>query len=281
MAGERWWCALAAVVALTGGCGDEGERHRSPSDIGAALRADGIVATEAGTLRLCPTGAAQLLRVRGSRAIDAWKIARRLVARTGRWPVLLGTKADVERVHEAVRSSCRDGVDSRVQVQRGARLDPVRVLAGRRRRVGIRPRELRAEPPLARQPTSEADFTVDKDILTGKPHPVVTLALLPTTESWQAPALLLFGAWNDNPDAATHAALHRRWQERFGSEIVAVTGDVIETRVARPPTDASRAISLAREQFIYAPDIVLQGTEDLASLAATVLGGRSWYFWWD
>ena len=40
-------------------------------------------------------------------------------------------------------------------------------------------------------------------------------------------------------------------------------------------------MALAREQFVYCPDIVYQGTGTLAGLAAALLEGTTWYFWWD
>jgi len=39
--------------------------------------------------------------------------------------------------------------------------------------------------------------------------------------------------------------------------------------------------SLAREQYAYCNDLVDQGTESVAALAAGLLDGTVWYFWWD
>jgi hypothetical protein len=76
-------------------------------------------------------------------------------------------------------------------------------------------------------------------------------------------------------------AVHKRWSDRYGSRIACASGDVIECTVARPPASRGEALALAREQFLYAPDIVHQGAETIEELAATLLGGRTWYFWWD
>ena len=76
-------------------------------------------------------------------------------------------------------------------------------------------------------------------------------------------------------------ALHRRWHERWGSEIACMSDDVIECTVARPPTNEVEALQLAEEHMIYCPDIVHQGTQTLEGLAAALLEGRTWYFWWE
>jgi hypothetical protein len=45
--------------------------------------------------------------------------------------------------------------------------------------------------------------------------------------------------------------------------------------------DRDAATTLAVEQFTYAYDIVEQGTQSIEALAAILLGGPMWFFWWD
>ncbi len=71
------------------------------------------------------------------------------------------------------------------------------------------------------------------------------------------------------------------WQQKYKAEIVAATHDVIEMRVGSPPTTRDAALALAREQYAYCSDIVDQGCETLSNLAAALLKGKTWYFWWD
>lgn len=60
-----------------------------------------------------------------------------------------------------------------------------------------------------------------------------------------------------------------------------IADDIIEFSVARPPQTAAEARALAREQFIYCTDIVMQGVGSEAALAATLQGSANWFFWWD
>ena len=76
-------------------------------------------------------------------------------------------------------------------------------------------------------------------------------------------------------------AAQRYWGEAYGAVIVAATADVIEMKAGRPPGTREGAVKLAREQFAYCTDIVTQGTETIENLAAGLLGGTAWYFWWD
>jgi len=57
--------------------------------------------------------------------------------------------------------------------------------------------------------------------------------------------------------------------------------DRVETRVSRPANNRQRAVNVAREQYAYCSDIVDQGMETLDVLAASLLNGTAWLFWWD
>jgi hypothetical protein len=107
------------------------------------------------------------------------------------------------------------------------------------------------------------------------------MGLVPTTTPWEVPAFLRMGGWNSCPDAAVHCAIHRYWQSQFGAVIVAATADVVEMDVSRPPGTREAAMELAKQQYNYCSDIVDQGTETLSLLAASLLNGAAWYFWWD
>lgn len=124
-------------------------------------------------------------------------------------------------------------------------------------------------------------LSVHLDLLTGEPKAEVYIALVPVAESWMIPAFLKIGGWNDCPTAAEHSAVFRYWQQHYGATVAGITMDVIELEVKNPPTTPEQALVLAQQQFIYCPDIVYQGTQTIAALAASLLNGRVWFFWWD
>lgn len=119
------------------------------------------------------------------------------------------------------------------------------------------------------------------NVLTGEPKEYVAIALVPVSESWQIPAFLKIGGWNDCPTAAEHTAIFKYWHQQYGLRVASVGGDVIELEIDRPPTTREQALQLAQQQFLYCPDIVYQGTQTIAALASTLLNGRVWFFWWD
>lgn len=109
----------------------------------------------------------------------------------------------------------------------------------------------------------------------------VVICKVPTARSWEVPAYLCFGPWNESPTAEEHVALLRYWHENYGADIITLLGDLIECTVSRPPTEREQALALAWEQFVYCPDIVMQGTDTVSALAAALCGGKTWFFWWD
>lgn len=109
----------------------------------------------------------------------------------------------------------------------------------------------------------------------------IYLALIPTRLSWQAPAFLMYGGWHSGLDPEHHVALAKRWHDRYGAELVAVMPDTVEMRAMRPPRTRADALRLAWEHYTYCVDVVIQGTQTIDALAAGLLNGRSWFFWWD
>ena len=124
-------------------------------------------------------------------------------------------------------------------------------------------------------------YTLAHDILTGEPKADLLGLRIKVGASWQIPAYLRYGGWNDCPHPAVHCAVWKYWEERFGAKIVGASSDVVEAHVAQPPASREQAIQLAWEQYFYCYDIVDQGVETISNLAASLLNHESWYFWWD
>ncbi|BAZ14953.1 hypothetical protein NIES4071_68230 [Calothrix sp. NIES-4071] len=118
-------------------------------------------------------------------------------------------------------------------------------------------------------------------MMRGMLYQEVVIALVPTTASWQVPAFLKFGNWNDCPQSEVHVALMKHWYELYGAEVVGISNDVVEMQVKNPPKDMAESLHLALEQYIYCYDIVNQGVQTLKNLATALLESKIWYFWWD
>ncbi|MFA5952387.1 MAG: DUF4253 domain-containing protein [Hyphomicrobium sp.] len=119
------------------------------------------------------------------------------------------------------------------------------------------------------------------DVVTGKPKDKVLIGLIPTVRSWEAAAFHKFGAWNDCPAPQIHVAIGREWAERFGARLIVNSADSIEYEIELPIETPEEALEVALQQYRYCPDIVDQGTETLERLAASLIGARYWFFWWD
>lgn len=107
------------------------------------------------------------------------------------------------------------------------------------------------------------------------------IARLAVDRSWKVPAVLGLGGWNESPAPHIHCFLHKAWEERYGSRIVSFGGDTIECVVTAPPANATEAMQIAWEHYLYAPDIVEQGTDTIGALAESLLHSKYWFFWWD
>lgn len=241
-----------------------------------------------------------ILSSHGSQAIQLWTRLRELVPQTEHWPVLVGEEDGLAALREQVQTSyfgsTKDILD-RATATDGARwfeqkheelIDELLEFGGElysalaEESLGGR-EEFRGLPrglwPKESSPCP--DFQIPFDVLKRTPLPVVNIALVPTMTCWHVPAFLRFGAWNECPGPEEHAAVMKLWHQCQGAEVVGITRDVVEMRVGKPPSKKVDALNLAKQQYLYCQDIVDQGTETLESLAAGLLNGTAWYFWWD
>jgi hypothetical protein len=131
------------------------------------------------------------------------------------------------------------------------------------------------------EPMSAPEFTVATEALSGRPLAKAQIVMFPTDDWTAIPAYLNFGNWNGCPAPEYHVAALRSWRDRFGAQLIGLSHDVMNIRVNRRPETREAALELAREQYLYCNDIVDQGVGNLSALAAILMAGDWWYFWWD
>jgi hypothetical protein len=73
----------------------------------------------------------------------------------------------------------------------------------------------------------------------------VFIAKVPAPNSFEALAYIGFGGWNECPTDEEHVGVLRYWHERYGADLVAIGGDMIECTVERPPITQDEALVLA------------------------------------
>lgn len=246
------------------------------ADLGEILRSHGLVDS------LQPLGDADgyYFSVPGVQAVARWSALRNMFDVTGYWPVVLGGDDDLARHHRMVADS---------------QASPAQILADARAQNGeswLRGRldqfhqihaaqldDLHEEWPADVE--HEDTFSIPIDPATAQVRAICYLGLVPASASWQVPALLRFGDRNTCPPPSVHVSVLARWERMYAAEIVGMTRDTLELTVGNPPSEPGEALDLAYEQLGYCEDVVLQGTLTLERLAATLLDGRVWFFWWD
>ncbi|MDX6584611.1 MAG: hypothetical protein QOI10_3795 [Solirubrobacterales bacterium] len=218
--------------------------------------------------------------VPGDGAVELW--TQLLEAATpGWWPIIVGGEEDERRLAESV-TFCPSPVEAVLATAAG--LDTASLLERWRRDNEPLDEEEALEWDVVGEwpetSTPNTEFVLPFDILTKQPRPTV-VAVIAVADHSEVPAALGWGAWNECPAPEEHVAVLRRWSGLYEAQLVGISGDVVEMRVGRPPSNRDAAMALAQEQYAYCPDIVLQGTESISTLGATLLGATTWYFWWD
>lgn len=107
-------------------------------------------------------------------------------------------------------------------------------------------------------------------------HGYLALLFLPTRCSWDALAYLhWFGVSRFR--SADAIALGRSWRERFGAELVAHYGTMLQCVVSRPPVDLEAAWVLAREHDLLSPGTIAPSGTRLRHYARGLIGFERWF----
>lgn len=207
---------------------------------------------------------------------NALRERERLAERPGVSAVIMGEAEDVSLLRELLDEP---GESPYQVLARAASLDVEAWL--RERASGDEEYFQPARVPWPDGAAAKSELSLHIGVLTRRPKSQVIIGLFPTGNPWEVPAYVRHGGWNECPEAHVQVALHKRWHDAYGARIACMSSDIIECTVERPPATREAALALAREQFLYCPDIVHQGCESIEGLAATLVGNPVWYFWWD
>jgi hypothetical protein len=216
----------------------------------------------------------QVISVSGANALAELERFRAGYPSGGLYPILLGDTKDKDRVFEGRQ----EGFDASDSLNYCQTIEPIRWMEQRRE---LDPDLYQADDGNWPARADKMGIVTHLDIVSRKPKNEVFFALLKLSKPWESFAYLSWGGWNECPEPAVHCAFHRYWFERYGAEVVSMTGDIVQCIVARPPADRAASMELAREQYLYCCDIVEQGTQTIAALAAGLMDAKYWYFWWD
>ncbi|MEM8697217.1 MAG: DUF4253 domain-containing protein [Pseudomonadota bacterium] len=228
--------------------------------------------------------------VAGWAAPERWEKIRRNEAV---YPIIVGPDEELIRIAEhfsLMSESVEEILERAAKLQHPASMHELRAKELQMEKEylassGITEDETAFQPPEGtwpdERPEAQIGPVIVSNLLDGKFHDRVHILKIPTKLGHEVSAYLRCGGWNDCPDAAYHVAAIRSWEERYGAELVAVSGDVVELKVKNRPESNEEAMTLAREHYAFCSDVVDQGTETIANLAAILMESDWWYFWWD
>jgi Domain of unknown function (DUF4253) len=179
------------------------------------------------------------LKIAGVDAVRVLNEHRSRFRATGQYPFLIGDAEDLGHITEVAEFN---KVDPTAIIGAALKVNTDRWIAVRqeeRESYGLVLDELLGEWP--DEIFDPGSIGIHTDVLTRKIKPEVFIGFAKIEESWQLPAFVKDGAWNDCPEAEFYCAFHRPWQQRFSSEITGLSGDVVECVVTNPPTDRKTA----------------------------------------
>jgi hypothetical protein len=231
----------------------------------------------------------------GGRVVETWVKLAGAASETKYWPIIRGApdddhepvEFDADEILAAVPAgSIREILKPRMEERREfmvefvpkiAQVSDWDKLAKLTDASGVNLFGANVEEPWPTEAPDRVRFHTVKE-LKGGPASVM---LIKVEHSYEAPAYLGFGGWNDCPSPELQVAVLREWHKEYKAVPACITGDVLECAVVKRPQTEAEAMKLAAEQWIFCDDIVSQGTQTVRKLAMEIWRSPNWFFWWD
>ncbi len=109
------------------------------------------------------------------------------------------------------------------------------------------------------------------------PSDECAVVLLPTVDGWQAPAWVPFFGAEGEGGTERLIAVMRTWHDRFGAEIVAHWGTMLQFVVGRPPATAAEAFPVAMAHDLLATATLPLPGVSVRAHARALVGRPTWF----
>ncbi len=220
-----------------------------------------------------------LIGLQGKDALEWIDRLRREAQQSKAWPVLLGSKAEVE---ELVDQWPRGIPSMAVTLSEARRLRLEQCLEARLEQHPELRHRLSSVDPWPKVPSSMPHLQSHLEPETRQIKRRVFIAQVPVAEGWHLPLALGLDGADGTPSAIEKAVFARSWLEVYGAEIIAATSRSMEFYVTRPPAAPQECIKLAHEIYHFCPNQVdgASGASSLTHLAANLQGSPFWFFRW-
>jgi hypothetical protein len=215
-------------------------------------------------------------RVDGKKSIATWEKLRAQVDTTGYWPVILG---DADGASALDENRATVNLKPSIVLAQTTKVDVMQWLDERSKKEAETFQVETAAWPDKFE--GAKDFGVVENLRTGEPLEEVHVAMVPVRDGSEAPAYLALGGWGTCPPPTIHVATLRRWHEKWGAELVCLSSNCVELKIAKMPSGRDEGFALAREQFLYCPDRVKEETRSVEKLGAILTKSGVWSFTWN
>jgi Domain of unknown function (DUF4253) len=297
----------------------------SPDEISELLRNTILAGCEVVSIRVLDTvDTAIAVKINVDHIEESWKVARNLLARTERWPIVSTTwgggggsfREALEESQLFSRFYYEEAPDNKdvspeAIIAKSATVDVEAFLKRLdveyaeqyeggwadawiedelqrcEQEIGRRPKDEELNSEISAKPTQIDRWMFEQQIAKDAlPPPEPTpfqwfdpdnayLLLLPTMSGWESLAYEhFFGA---QEGSEYYIALGKSWEERFGAELMAHYGTMLQCYASKPPTDPLVAWQLAREHDMAAGSTLAPAGVYIRQYAGVLMSHDRWF----
>jgi hypothetical protein len=159
--------------------------------------------------------------IAGSQALPVWQLLREHVHDTGYWPIIFGDDEEVQIFRSWIPEDGQHLPPPRTQIAQSQSIHAQEAL----RQALLFNCGDQQDPEVAEyfaslrgvwpeHTSGLTTFSILHKPIEHTLYPQIALGFVPTTISWQVPAFLYYGDWNECPPSTHHCAILRYWQDR-------------------------------------------------------------------
>lgn len=107
------------------------------------------------------------------------------------------------------------------------------------------------------------------------------IAIIECKSPSHIPAILSLGEFNNCPSSDIHIALIQKLEKEAGAQLMSLTSDTVELHLTKLPKNQKTLAELSIINYLWASDVVSQGTESVPALAEAMQESETMFLWWD
>lgn len=203
---------------------------------------------------------------------------------SGFWPIIVGDRNDLRVRSEMLEGRSPQGTQK--EIDKASQFNYAQW--EKKAKSEVAPMDYNEEI----QEDEYLQFNINEIVLTSTPGTLKSavssnqneplyIAIIECKSPTHIPAILSLGEFNSCPSNDIHIGLIQKLQKDAGAQLMSLTSDTVELHLTQLPKSQKALAELSTINYLWASDVVGQGTESVPALAEMMQQSNTMFLWWD